>query len=158
MALRLDDLPEQWPVNANLVVAQVRDDEAAAEFCDAMVAGFEMPPFLGPIFLEFTTRYGYDARRPFQNYVARLDGRPVGVMSVFAAAGVAGIYNVAVPPEARRQGVAGGLLQAVLRDLRAAGHRAAILHSAPMGYNLYRRLGFEEYCTIGRYLWQPPAA
>lgn len=36
---------------------------------------------------------------------------------------------------------------------RRHGHRRAILHSTPMGLNVYRRLGFEPVTNVDIYLW-----
>ncbi len=33
------------------------------------------------------------------------------------------------------------------------GYRIGILHSLPMGFNVYRSLGFQEYCKFSTYLW-----
>ena len=35
-----------------------------------------------------------------------------------------------------------------LRDARAMGYRIAILHSSPVVEEMYRRLGFQEYCKL----------
>jgi hypothetical protein len=32
----------------------------------------------------------------------------------------------------------------------------AMLLSSDMGYNIYQKLGFKEYCKIQSYLWMPP--
>jgi ribosomal protein S18 acetylase RimI-like enzyme len=56
-------------------------------------------------------------------------------------------------PEAQRQGI-GSLMTAVpLREARSMGYRIGVLQSTKMGLNVYRRLGFQEYCTISIYLW-----
>ncbi len=39
-------------------------------------------------------------------------------------------------------------------EARAWGYRIGTLQSTPTGLNLYRRLGFREYCTFQAYLWQ----
>jgi len=72
----------------------------------------------------------------------------------------AGIYGVGTTPEARGRGLASVLMREILRALRQAGVRTVVLQSTPMAVNLYRRLGFVEYCQIPVYAVprsKPPA-
>ncbi|RTR29400.1 GNAT family N-acetyltransferase [Deinococcus radiophilus] len=62
------------------------------------------------------------------------------------------ILNVAVEPPHRRQGVAGGLVEAILAWARAEGYRQITLNAAPMGAGLYRRLGFRDRPNPGMLL------
>jgi hypothetical protein len=43
--------------------------------------------------------------------------------------------------------------RAPLREARAAGYRVGTLQASEMGFPVYRRLGFQEVCTFGLYLW-----
>jgi len=67
--------------------------------------------------------------------------------------GVAGIYNVATLPEARGKRIGSMITAAPLIDARERGYRISILHSTKMGYNVYRRLGYQEICRLIRYEW-----
>jgi ribosomal protein S18 acetylase RimI-like enzyme len=71
---------------------------------------------------------------------------------------VAGIFNVITVPEARGRGVGALVTDAALRVAREMGYRIAVLESSGMGYNVYRRLGFEEYGKIGHYMWSAPTS
>ncbi len=86
---------------------------------------------------------------PYVNYMAYLDGTPIGTSTVYYGAGVAGIYNVAVAPEARGRGIGGALTLQPLLDARRMGYRAGILQATKMGFPVYQGLGFEQNCNVG---------
>jgi GNAT superfamily N-acetyltransferase len=56
---------------------------------------------------------------------------------------LAGVFDMAVWPPFRRQGLGTGLLHAVCAAARLAGARAAVLNATPEGTFLYRACGFQ---------------
>ena len=44
------------------------------------------------------------------------------------------------------------MVQAAMRTAQEQGYRIAILHATQMGLNVYRTLGFQEYCTLPGYI------
>jgi predicted acetyltransferase len=79
----------------------------------------------------------------------------VATATSFFGSGIVGIYFVCTVERARRQGIAAGITLAALREARELGSSIGVLGSSEMGYPVYRRLGFEEYCRIGLYKWRP---
>jgi len=103
------------------------------------------------IWFEF---FNYAAcRTPFQTYMGLLDGKPVATSQLCISAGVAGIYNVTCLPEARKRGIGSALVMCPLFDARQVGMKIGVLQSSPMGYNAYKRLGFQDFGQLGVYLW-----
>ena len=101
---------------------------------------------------------GAASAAPWRYYLGSLDGVPVATVKLFYAAGVVSVQHVMTLPEARRRGIGAALVVGALHQARLAGYRLAILTTTPVGYGLYRRLGFREYGRWSGYLWRPDTA
>lgn len=88
---------------------------------------------------------------PLQHYVGWLHGKPVAKSTLFLGAGVAGIYNVLVQPEARRRGIGTVMTVAPLWAAQALGYRIGVLCSSAMAVDLYWKLGFREFTRLQMY-------
>jgi ribosomal protein S18 acetylase RimI-like enzyme len=147
MARRIDpgeSLPDDR--SDGVTVEPVRDLETFREQTEVIGAAFGAPPWLADQMLKFAA-LGFDPANPVQNYVARLDGRPVGGSLGLVAGSVLGVYNVAVVPAARGRGIGRAVTLAALREGAARGCLLAVLESTEMGYSLYVRLGFRTAAT-----------
>jgi GNAT superfamily N-acetyltransferase len=155
MAVDLMRLNEDWTIPPGLSIQRVSNAETLKEWCQAFVQGFEMPSFVADAFFDFMSHVGLGTALP---YLGLLNGQPVATSLIAPAAGVAGVYNVATVPEARHKGIGTLMTGSPLRDARAMGYRVGILNASEMGVGVYRRLGFQEYCQIGHYVWSPTPA
>jgi GNAT superfamily N-acetyltransferase len=156
MAVDLSALPEEVPAPANLEIERARDDETLAAWRDTLALGFGEGPLEAEWVTEMYRRLGLDDG-PWRHYLGRLDGTPVATSTLFVGAGVAGIYFVSTVERARRRGIGAAITLAPLLAAREMGYGMGVLGSSEMGYPVYRRLGFQEYCRIGLYEWRPPA-
>lgn len=154
MAVDLLALDEAQPIQGALEIERVADFERLQVWCETGVTGFDLPNFASDAFFELFSHLGLDAHSPLQHYLGSLDGEPVATSSLLLGAGVAGIYNVATVEHARRKGIGAQVTLAPLLAARRLGYRVGILHASQMGAGVYRRLGFQEYCTISHYIWQ----
>jgi len=152
MAIHLAYLKEDLPRPVGLKVRQVMDDDTRRQWGQVCAAGFGMPDLVAEAFQDILCHADPET---VLAYLGWQDDRPVATSLLILAAGVAGVYNVTTLPEARGQGLGGILSLAPLRAARKRDYKAAILQASKMGVNIYRSLGFLEYCKIGQYVWQP---
>lgn len=138
---------------AGLTIKPVRDAQSLRTWCDVLTRGFGMPGLVGDAYLDMFVGTGLGVELPWRWYLGLLEGEPVATSMLALSAGVAGIYYVATLPEARGRGIGTAMSLRPLLDAREMGYRAGILRSSEMGVGVYRRLGFQEYCKIGRYVW-----
>jgi GNAT superfamily N-acetyltransferase len=156
MAIELSALPEEAQVPEDLEIERVRDEEALAAWSDSLARGFGEGPLEAEWVEEMYRRLGLGDDGPWRHFLGRLGGAPVATSTLFVGAGVAGIYFVSTVEQARRRGIGAALTLAPLRAAREMGYAVGVLGSSEMGYPVYRRLGFQEYCRIGLYEWRPP--
>ena len=155
MAVDLLALKEELPLPSGLTIEHVGDVETLKAWALPFAVGFGFPHSTVSTFCNILASLGLGQQPPLQHYVARLNGQPVACSSLFLGAGVAGIYNIATVPDQRGQGIGMALTLGPLCKARNAGYRIGVLHSSPMGFNVYRRIGFKEYCKIRTYVSAP---
>ena len=151
MAIDLNALNESLDRPLGLEVEMVSDAESLQKWSEVLIAAAPMPEFVARPMFDFCASLGFGKASPMRNYYGRLNGEVIATSSLFLGAGVAGIYNVATLPKARRQGLGSAMSLEPLCEARALGYRVGVLGSSQLGVGVYRRLGFEEYCKIGQH-------
>jgi GNAT superfamily N-acetyltransferase len=153
MAVDLSELPEEMPAPEGFVIERVCDEAGLAAWVEALGLGFGEGPVEAEWAGEMYRRLGFEGS--WRHYVGMWAGEPVATATSYFGAGVAGIYFVCTVERARRRGIGAAITLAALHRARDLGHTVGVLGSSEMGYPVYRRLGFEEYCRIGLYEWHP---
>jgi ribosomal protein S18 acetylase RimI-like enzyme len=156
MAADLGALPEGLSPPEGLVVERVRDADALARWAHVLSLGFGEGEKEAFWVRDTYARIGLGDEVPWRHYLGRLHGEPVATASLFLAVGVAGVYFVSTAPEHRRQGIGAAITSAAMHAARDEGYHTAVLGASAMGYRLYQRLGFREYCRIPIPEWEPP--
>ncbi len=89
----------------------------------------------------------------YQGFVGLVDGRPVSIVAIVAAAGALGVYSLGTLPAFRRQGYGEALLRIATAEVqRRAGLDRLVLQSTEAGYSLYKRMGFRDATKFTVYL------
>jgi ribosomal protein S18 acetylase RimI-like enzyme len=152
MAIDLSVLPEDLPSHPGLRVVPVDDGYALRQWIHVASIGFRISEKYEKVWYDFFVDAIFFPQ--FRTYLALLNGKPVGTSQLFLSEGVAGIYNVTCIPEARGQGIGSAVTLAPLLEARKLGYRIGILQASERGYNLYRRLGFQDFGKLSVYLWE----
>jgi GNAT superfamily N-acetyltransferase len=155
MAADLRSLNERWPAIPGLNVELVADAEALGEWGYVRQLAFGTSQAVADAYVGWHASVGLGPHVPLRNYVGRLGGEAVAACSMLLTAGSAGIHHVATVPEMRGRGIGTAIVLTALRDARAAGHHVGVLGATEAMGSFYRRLGFDDYCTIELYVWDP---
>jgi ribosomal protein S18 acetylase RimI-like enzyme len=153
MAVDLLTIPPIPTGPSDLIINQVQDIESLKIWCQVSAAGFEMTNSAEHAWMDAFNSIGLGTNVPFRHYLGWLKGEAVATSSLLLDAGVAGIYNVATLPMARRLGIGFSISLTSLHEARSIGYRISVLQSSEMAVGVYRRLGFKEYCKIDCYQW-----
>lgn len=140
------------PADPALRVERVRDAGQLKAWCRVLAPGFSVPQIAADAFGRAFEVVGLDSL-DWSLYLAYLDGEPVATSSMYLGAGVAGLYNVSTLPEARGKGAGSAVSYWPLRVAYQAGYLIGTLQASRLGYDVYRRLGFEEICPFDLYIW-----
>jgi GNAT superfamily N-acetyltransferase len=97
----------------------------------------------------------HDRWKGFHVFTVRDEQRVIGGVSVNPWRGIAGIYDMGVRPEHRRQGIGRALTLAACGLARELGCTHAGLNATPEGELLYSTVGFERLGE-GRTWWRHP--
>ncbi|MGE5375809.1 MAG: GNAT family N-acetyltransferase, partial [Bacteroidota bacterium] len=152
MAVDFSLIPDSLPARSGLRIVPVDGELVLKQWIHVASIGFRIEESFEKDWFDFFADVIFDTR--FQTYLALLDGKPVATSQLFLSEGVAGIYNVSCIPDARGQGIGSVITLAPLLEARRMGYRIGILQASKEGYNVYRRLGFQDYGKLSVYLWE----
>jgi len=110
----------------NVTVREITQDEIL-DFCQVMVEAYGMPADVLPI-LDHNFRYINDLPG-VHNYLAYMDGKPVGCISLFSYLDSSALGSGGVLPGARHASVAIALVVRAYQDWKKEGHRMMVLQT-----------------------------
>lgn len=156
MAYNLKILDTERELLNKVEIIKIESMNALKVWNDIILTGFDFPKEVrSDFFFEAFSFILLKDRASASAFLAYYDGNPVASSLVLYKAGVAGIHLVTTLEEARGKGIGTAITLAPLNEAKKLGYETAILHSTEMGLNMYKRMGFKEYCTIELFIWQP---
>ncbi len=128
---------------------RVNDTETRIAFAHITSMSFDIP--------FATCREVYEPERawqgPYEGFVGFHQNHPVCTTALVDGGGLIGVYSVGTLPGYRRRGFAEALLRATLAEKSAeTGVTRYALQSTRAGYNIYRRMGFQDAGRFAVYL------
>lgn len=157
MVADLSQLPDAVSYAGDLEIKRASTEEMMADWLLPIKLAFQLPDVVLDFFLRTYIGLGLDENNPTRHFVAYLNGNPIASSTLYLGADqVAGIWNVATTTEARGKGIGTAVTWRACQEAVQLGSTYAILRSSEMGYNVYKRLGFEEAFRDQVYVWQPP--
>jgi hypothetical protein len=134
--LRDVDVPE-------LQIIRVQTADGLAQALAVCAEGFGAPPELfAPLYDEELARLDGIAY-----YLGRVGREDVTTGVGFTMEDAVGIFSIATPTRHRGRGYGAAITAQAVRDGFGAGAEFAWLHSSPLGYPVYHRLGFRHVET-----------
>ena len=156
MAYNLNILGTEMELLPKLEIMKVENVETLKVWVDIVLTGFTLPrELISDFFYEAFLFMLLNDNSSASAFIAYYNGNPVASSLVFYEAGVAGIYNVTTLEEARGKGIGAAITLVPLNEAKRLGYEIAILHSSEMALNMYKQMGFKEYCEIDWFIWEP---
>ena len=152
MAVDLLTLNKNELIPHGLTISRVNNAGGLETWCRIMTSVSEFPDFAAAAFLEMCHDIGILKDHRWHLYVGYLDDTPVSTSALFLSASVAGIYSVTTLPDSRGQGFGTAMTHFPLLDAHSKGFKVGVLFASEMAVNMYRKMGFQEYCTGNIYL------
>ncbi|CAG8999189.1 MAG: hypothetical protein CENE_01158 [Candidatus Celerinatantimonas neptuna] len=151
MAVDLTSMKWAAPKLEKLNIRQVSHADELALWVNTLIEGFQLGQRQKNMYRKILTDAGF--QYPVKNYLGIYHDKPVATATCFFSDGVVGIYWVSTLTEFRGRGIGRGMMDSILKDALDAGYRVAILQASSVGFPLYQKIGFAEYCHNIRYQW-----
>jgi GNAT superfamily N-acetyltransferase len=152
MICALNDLPQASLPNG-VEICPVQSQQDQADWLNIFMEGFDEPELARPDVELILAGSLNQTESTYEYFLARWEGKPCSISTLFCTEHAAGIYSVTTLPEYRGRGLGTALTVTAMKSARAAGYSEAMLFATPSGYLVYKRLGFETVSTADLFIW-----
>lgn len=130
------------PKNENVMIQSIQDIQSLEEWNRVLAIGFNFSPEIEQGLLDLFKRLFTYCK--LQHFAAYIDKKIVGTGSLFYSDQTCGLYNLAVLPEYREQGIAYSLKHHRLKIAKDLNYTHAVIQSSKEGLSLDKKIGFQE--------------
>ena len=148
MSIRLDkEFKQHLPPNITIEIIENGND--LSDWVLPVQVAFQMDDEMA---LHYRRRLE-QASEQFVNFIVKHDKQTVAAASLFLSKEkeIAGLYNLSVLPEYRKQGIGTALHYARLNEARSRGYQYATLQATPMASELDKAIGFQTHSELTIY-------
>ena len=156
MAVDLLALNENSPMPHGFTISRVNNADSLSTWCQLMTTVSGFPDYAAAAWLEMYQDIEILEDPQWRLYVGKLNGTPVSTSALFFGGGVAGIHGVTTVPEVRGRGIGTAMTRSPLLEALRNEYRVGVLFASEMAVDIYRKIGYQEYCEDNIYLWQLP--
>jgi ribosomal protein S18 acetylase RimI-like enzyme len=146
MACKLNDVNPRFSA-AGIRIVEADNPTLLAVWAETAAAGFQMTELIKP---DFVKVYKAVSLPTVHCYIGFSGTEPVAAASLNLGR-EAGAYFVATRPEYRGKGYARELMQHILAQAACAGYDKVVLQASQAGCEVYKSLGFKDYCRMQVY-------
>ncbi len=151
-----EQLLEKATRRSKTVVQRVQTKTELKEWVGIAGKVFGLTPKTVEAFYEMHSPHiGHRAKGDVVDYIAFIEGEPVGVSYLAYSAGVVGLYSVGTLNDYRGKGIGTAVSLAPLLEAKQQGYEIGTLQAAQMAINLYIRMGFKTCCQFKTYFTLP---
>lgn len=152
MTMLLDGANTQVDTPEGLVIQRVYEPQSLEAFLGVLSARYTYSTSAAQQWQGMESRLGFGLHSIWQRYVGLWKGEPVATAAVFMGSSAAGIYHVETLSHARGKGIGTAMVAHALHEAQRRGYFFSVLVATDMGFNLYRRLGFQTSYDL--HLWE----
>jgi ribosomal protein S18 acetylase RimI-like enzyme len=151
MALSLADLEQIKPASG-LTIRRVENRTMMEQWIQVFSTVFNVPKDLQEKSMIYTEAVGFSPDAKSQRFIGLVDSRVVATSIISYPPGAVVLAGMTVLDEFRGRGIGAAMALHPLHLARQRGYKLAVLGSTEMGFPLYKKLGFKEYCKIIEYV------
>lgn len=156
----LEPIMQQVPVMSIELDKEFHQDQPPKVQISCIKNGADLSDWIIPLKIAYqldenaALRYRYcleKMQEKFVHFIARDNGKIVASATLYLHDDSAGLYNLSVLPERRKQGIGTALHYARLNEARTRGYKYATLQATPMASKLGESLGFKTQSELSIY-------
>lgn len=151
MAIELSNISHLPFVNG-LRIQTITNIQALREWVETFRLAYPLSKEYGDAAFKAYAKAGINDPNLCIHFIGFLKRKPIATSSLFLDSNAAGVYNVSTHPKMRRKGIGSAMTIFALLKAKNLGFNICVLQASETGANVYKNLGFDDYCKFALYL------